>query len=94
MYTATPVNNQLHSSQVETDSYKHLFGIVWYCIAVAIPNSDSQFTNDELSVILDALVFTTNCLHADRQEVQLYKNTKLLLAKVEGMLKQVETTTT
>ena len=59
---------------------------------MAIPDHDGkQFTNEELNIILDALVFTVNCLYGDRQEVQLYSNTKLVLAKVEGMLKQVET---
>ena len=89
-----PFRNQLRHSQLGTVYQKDLFGIVWYCIVVAIPNpGDGQFTNEELNIILDALVFTVNCLHGDRQEVQLYSKTKLVLAKVEGLLKQVETAT-
>jgi len=51
-----------------------------------------QFTMEELSVILDALIFTLNCLHGDREDVELYSGVKVVLAKVESLLKQVENT--
>jgi hypothetical protein len=45
------------------------------------------FTKDELKTINDALIFTLHCL--DREKVHLYSNMKLVLAKVESLLKQV-----
>jgi len=60
---------------------------------VAIPEPEhEQFTTEELNVIYDALIFTLNCLDSDREQVQLYNSIKFVLAKVAGLLKQVETT--
>jgi hypothetical protein len=45
-----------------------------------------QFTQDELKVINEALIFTLNCL--DREQVQLYNSIELVLAKTTGLLKE------
>jgi hypothetical protein len=45
-----------------------------------------QFTQDELKVINEALIFTLNCL--DREHVQLYNAIELVLAKTTGLLKE------
>lgn len=44
-----------------------------------------QFTQDELKMINEALIFTLNCL--DREQLQLYNSIKLVLAKTTGLLK-------
>ncbi len=45
-----------------------------------------QFTQDELMVINDALIFTLNCL--GHEEGQLYNRIKLVLDKMTGLLKE------
>lgn len=44
-----------------------------------------QFTQDELKMINEALIFTLYCL--DREQLQLYNSIKLVLAKTTGLLK-------
>ena len=45
-----------------------------------------QFTQDELEVINEALIFTLNCL--DREKVQLSDRIKLVLDKTTSLLKE------
>ncbi|HEY7571435.1 MAG TPA: hypothetical protein VH796_08700 [Nitrososphaeraceae archaeon] len=45
-----------------------------------------QFTQDELEVINEALIFTVNCL--EREEAQLCNRIKLVFAKTTSLLKE------
>lgn len=45
-----------------------------------------QFTQDELKIINEALIFTLNCL--DREQTQLYNRMELVLAKTTRLLKK------
>ena len=45
-----------------------------------------QFTQDELKIINEALIFTLNCL--DRDQTQLYNSVELVLAKTTRLLKE------